>query len=131
MSIFYRGKHSEKRWWEFWKPRGISKKLYEHSEVPIDITDEIELFKLELEKDEDQHNRNLLLELQALDIHRFILDCKKSLSNLSESAYFDIMSSAIEDANRMKSHKGCALMLCIFSKKIWKEVEDDEIPTMA
>lgn len=131
MAIFYRGKHSKKRWWEFWKKEDKSRGEEEAAIIDELMLVEYNLFKLELEKDEDQHNRNLLLEMQALDIRRFILDCKKLLPNLSESAYFDIMSSAIDDANRMKGHKGCALMLCIFSKKIWKEVEDDAISTMA
>ena len=130
MAIFYRGKHSEKHWWEFWKPRA-GKKVEKHIEVPIDIADEIELFKLELEKDEAVFNHNLCKEMQSLDVERFIRDCINYLYPIvSDSVFYHTMTKAVEESKKMNI--GCALMLSIFSKDMWNEVTiHDEIPTMA
>ena len=130
MAIFYRGKHSEKRWWEFWKPRGVSKKIEEHTEISINVSEEIELFKLEFEKDEATFKHNLCKEMQSLDINRFLRDCLNYLYPIvSYNTFYHTMSKAVEESKSIDL--GCSLMLSIFSKDMWNEVKIDEIHTMA
>ena len=77
MEIFYRGKHSKIRWWEFWKK--ADKEHKEETFIDEIALSEYNLFKLEFERDEIKHNKDLMSEMQSLDIHRFVIDCKKLL----------------------------------------------------
>ena len=130
MKLFYRGKHSGKRWWEFWKKAHTGEKLIKHTEVPIDISEEVEAFKAEQEEQEKNFTVSLMEKLKELDIHEFLQDCYHFLSPMPYKEFYELVNDALSEANETRT-PGRYFLVCLFKKNIWNEVKQDEISTMA